>query len=434
MSGRGEPPRRPAAPGQRAPTANAAPGQSALSATGPAAMRDWLGAFVSDPSFLRKYPHYASVLARLWPVADPEVSSMAVELFNGRFYLHVNQDYFVEHPGFLTGILLHEVHHVVLGHLSHPKFRDPVEPRMMELAVEMSANEYIEEPLPNPIVWRAFERFGIRAGQSTLARYRKLCEAMPPADPAAKPCDDHSLWDGAPTNPGALEQTRRLLEDSLTEAERRLDEWNMPPSERGVRLAGRDAGRLLEELTGVLAAPETFLDWKEALALFSARIRAPVHSYARPSRRFPGRPFEFPGRLYAARSVGYPRLLVAIDTSMSMSNAELVEIARHLARLGPLASVTVAECDAEVTSLGPFTGVLNEVHGRGGTDLRPIFKPDVLGRVRPDGVVYFTDGQGPFPQRPPVVPVLWVLTKPDAFDCPWGTKARLGRPAERRRV
>ncbi|HEU4406330.1 MAG TPA: VWA-like domain-containing protein [Polyangiaceae bacterium] len=406
------------------------PGARPAAPGGPSALRDWLGAFVSGGAFVRKYPAYASVLARLFPVADPEVSSMAVELYNGRFYLHVNQDYFVDHPAFLTGILLHEVHHIVLGHLSNPKFHDPEEPRLMELAVEMSANEYIEEPLPNPIVWRAFERYGVRAGQSTLARYQKLLEAMPPAEPTPRPCDDHRPWRGQSPSPGAGEQARRLVEDALRDAERHVDASGPEPT--GLRLAGRKPGRLLEELSGVLAAPETYLDWKEALALFSARVRAPVHSYARPSRRFPGRPFEVPGRLYAARSVGYPRLLVAVDTSMSMAPAELVEIARHLARLGPLAAITLAECDAEVAALGPFTGALCEVRGRGGTDLRPVFAPEVLGRVRPDGVIYFTDGQGPFPEVAPPVPVLWVLTKPEAFACPWGSKARLGRPGERR--
>lgn len=399
-------------------------------ASGPSSLRDWLGAFVADGAFLQKYPAYASVLARLFPVADPEVSSMAVELYGGRFYLRVNPDYFVDNPAFLTGILLHEVHHIVLGHLSNPKFYDPEEPRLMELAVEMSANEYIEEPLPNPIIWKAFERYGIRAGQSTLTRYRKLLEAMPPGEPTPRPCDDHRPWQGQSPNPGANEQARRLVNDAVNEAELRAQSEG--PSPVSLRLAGRDPGRLLEELAGVLSAPETFLDWREALTLFSARVRAPLHSYARPSRRFPGRPFEVPGRLYAARSVGYPRLLVAIDTSMSMSSTELIEIARHLVRLGPLASITLVECDAEITSLGPFTGALHEVRGRGGTDLRPVFAPSVLGRVRPDGVIYFTDGQGPFPEQAPPVPVLWVLTKPEAFACPWGSKAKLGRPGDRR--
>ena len=42
------------------------------------------------------------------------------------------------------------------------------------------------------------------------------------------------------------------------------------------------------------------------------------------------------------------------------------------------------------------------------------------------GVVYFTDGQGPFPQHPPRVPTLWVLTQDELpFACPWGARAVL---------
>ena len=40
-----------------------------------------------------------------------------------------------------------------------------------------------------------------------------------------------------------------------------------------------------------------------------------------------------------------------------------------------------------------------------------------------DGVVYFTDGQGPFPAQPPAVPTLWVLSKEEPFACPWGARA-----------
>jgi predicted metal-dependent peptidase len=42
-------------------------------------------------------------------------------------------------------------------------------------------------------------------------------------------------------------------------------------------------------------------------------------------------------------------------------------------------------------------------------------------------VIYFTDGEGPFPETPPRVPVLWVLTRPSEFACPWGQRARFRR-------
>jgi hypothetical protein len=158
-----------------------------MSAERPSEIQAFLEGFTHDPAFLARYPHYVAVLARLIPVADPSVSRMAVSFENGRFYLHVNVESFLHEPQYLRGILLHEVHHVVLGHLSHPKFADAAEPELMDLALEMSANEHIEEPLPNPIVWRAYTAAGIRAGQSTIERYEKLREALRAGDSRRAP-------------------------------------------------------------------------------------------------------------------------------------------------------------------------------------------------------------------------------------------------------
>ena len=52
---------------------------------------------------------------------------------------------------------------------------------------------------------------------------------------------------------------------------------------------------------------------------------------------------------------------------------------------------------------------------------------EFLAEHRPEGVIYFTDGDGPFHPEAPKVPVLWVLTKPATFACPWGERARLER-------
>lgn len=403
-----------------------------MSAETKSEIQAFLEGFTHDPAFLAHYPHYVAILARLTPVADPSVARMAVSFENGRFYLHVNVDAFLAEPQYLRGILLHEVHHVALGHLSHPKFADPAEPELMDLALEMSANEHIEEPLPNPIVWRAYAAAGIRAGQSTIDRYQKLCEAMRAGAFKARPmpgigqerADDHRFLKSPARDPGAVEQTRQLLEKAAAEAEEQLRGEDEGPARL---LCGKTPGRLIEELTGVSGPAEAALDWKVALRMFVARSRAPVHTYARPNRRFPGRVGEVPGRSYSPRLIDRPHLLVAIDSSMSMSSAELAEIARQLARMGEHARLTVVECDTEIARVYPFTGAIGEVAGRGGTDLRPVFAPDFLGAHKVEGVVYFTDGEGPFPEQPPRVPVLWVLTKAGSFPCPWGEKARLER-------
>jgi hypothetical protein len=130
----------------------------------------------------------------------------------------VNADYFAQHPEHARGILLHEVHHLVLGHLTHPRFFGAREPELMQLAMEMSANEHITETLPDPVVWSAFERLGIAAGQSTIERYERLLAAREQGKPitssrSGKRVDDHP-WqpdEGGAPPPGGLEHTRAVV-------------------------------------------------------------------------------------------------------------------------------------------------------------------------------------------------------------------------------
>ncbi len=236
--------------------------------------------------------------------------------------------------------------------------------------------------------------------------------------------DDHRYMRQPSRPPGGVEQTRQVLLQAAEEAGRTLPEGADP----GLHLlAGKTPGRLVEELTGVTGPAEGYVDWKTALRMFVARERAPVHTYARPNRRLRDLVGVVPGRTYSPRVLAKPSILVAIDTSLSMTRAELGEVARQLVEVAEHARVIVAECDVEITRVYAFEGTVAEVAGRGGTDLRPVFEEAFLGARKVDGVVYFTDGEGPFPKQAPRVPVLWVLTKPGAFKCPWGERASLER-------
>ncbi len=417
------------------------------SSASPSEIEAWLHGFVRDPGFLAAYPYYAAILAKFTPVADPSASRMAVSLHDGRFYLHVNVDAFMAEPHFLRGVLLHEVHHVVLGHLTHPKFAEIEHAELMDLAVEMSANEYIEEPLPPAVKWHAYASFGIRAGQSTVERYELLVRALDatgkrprpsPGEEGSATADDHRFFPRARASPGGIAQTALLVEKAVNDVRDDRESGGDREHHAGDfpgrnKVAGRSPQRLIEELTDTTRAPDEVMDWPAALALFVARARSPVHTWSRPNRRFPDRIFEVPGRSWAMRQSDRPRLLVAIDTSLSMTRGELEEIARQLIVVGERAHLTMAECDVEVQRVYPFAGRLDDIAGRGGTDLRPVFAPELLGAHDIDGIVYFTDGMGPFPQDPPLVPTLWVLTKPDAFACPWGQRAWLRSPRSKRK-
>lgn len=391
-------------------------------------IQSWLHGYINDPAFLSKYRYYAAVLARFDPIDDPGVQVMAVSAHGRRFYLHVNVDFFVNPPSrlqYLRGVLLHEMHHVVLGHLSHPKFRQVAHPDLMELAMEMSANEHIREPLPgHPVRWQDFTVFGVAAGQSTMERYTLLVQARSRGKVIACPAflDSHlpsgvGRCGGDPTNdPGLHPRLTHLVSRALAEA-----------GEGHGLLAGRDPGFFLEELFATSEEPQEPMDWKAAIQMFVGLIRTPRHTYTRPNRRFPHLVGVVPGRVYYPGPGEKPSLIVALDTSGSMTSEELAEIARQLRPLSALVKMTVVECDVTIQRVSRFEGVLRDVKGRGGTDLRPIYEPEFLRKHRPDGVIYFTDGFGPYPAEDPGIKTLWVLSKPPLFSCPWGTKVCMPR-------
>ena len=315
----------------------------------------------------------------------------------------------------------------------------------MELAVEMSANEYIEEPLPPAVTCRAYSAVGIRPGQSTWERYEILVRYLQatgrrprpsPGEEGAANVDDHRFFARGKMLPGATAQTAILVERAVSES-RQERARNRPPPPRPPASQGESGEARPTEhprdhrgdadgdskaattrrrphpatlprrravsrrprrraLRDDAARPRRSWTGGPPLAVFVARARSPVHTWSRPSRRFPTRIFEVPGRSWAPRRSENPRLLVAIDTSLSMTKLELEEIARHLVILGERAHVTIVECDVSMARVYPFAGHIENVVGRGGTDLRPVFEPSILGAHDVDGVVYFTDGDGPF--------------------------------------
>lgn len=383
---------------------------------------DWLHRTLREQQFFAKYPLHAALLSRLDVVLDSSVDWLAVSLVRGKYYLHLNEEKMRRAPEYLPGIVLHELQHVALGHLASPGYRaDDVLEQVMDLCLEMSANEGIVEPLPSPIVWQQFTQFGVRQRQSAWERYAIL-EPIRSAQASAtfvKPgggaaLDDHSRWRNSDTpTDGTLANTKQLLQDCVRAVGEVVEQQ---------RIAGLSPGQLLHKLDPTDHARKTPVDWRVALQSIVQRVREPKRHWARPNRRFAQRVGEVPGRVWRSVESNRVKLLVAVDTSSSVSTEALSEVSAQLAELALSAEITIVECDASVHRVYPYTGALRTVFGRGGTDFNPVFAPAFLQANEAEAVVYFTDGEGPFPQEAPMVPVLWVLTQSEEFLCPWGER------------
>lgn len=227
--------------------------------------------------------------------------------------------------------------------------------------------------------------------------------------------DDHSLWQSIREQEGfarnliegavaeTLSKEPRLPEEELHNAETLRANWGVNPEETLASLAPSRRVRPV--------------DWRKALRQYIGRIPELVPTYARPSRRFPHLTGIVPG---VQRRAGKPRVLAVIDTSGSMGEDILSEISAELDWIACRREVFVAECDAAIHRVYRYSGPLQEVQGRGGTDFRPPLEREFLRKHRPDLVIFFTDGCGPAPENAPSVPVLWVLTPGGTKPAEWG--------------
>lgn len=117
--------------------------------------------------------------------------------------------------------------------------------------------------------------------------------------------------------------------------------------------------------------------------------------------------------------------MAVIDTSGSITVPILERINRELRQIGKKGRVTVVECDKKIHATYPYRSGVTEVRGRGGTDLRPPFERDFLAKHRPRVIVYFTDGGGRAPLKPPSVPVIWCLSPRGVQPARWGTAVKM---------
>lgn len=157
--------------------------------------------------------------------------------------------------------------------------------------------------------------------------------------------------------------------------------------------------------------------WQTVLRQYVGHATIRGTAFGRPPRRFPHLVGIIPGK---ASRRPWPRVLAAIDTSPSLTDEMLADISAELMRMSRHYPVTVVECDLMIRAVYPYTKPIRKVHGRCGTDLRPPFDPEFLRSQKADVVVYFTDGDGPAPEKAPRVPVIWCLTKGGANKAGWG--------------
>ncbi|GLF92897.1 vWA domain-containing protein [Streptomyces yaizuensis] len=383
-------------------------GESQTGVTGPglpdpAAVLDRDKLFTARLHAARARPYLATALFALHTVASRQVPTMAVDR-HWRCYV---SPAFVDRTPVeeLAGVWVHEVSHLLRDHHGRSdrfarehRLSGPAERLRMNIAADCEINDDIfGDGLVGPGDAVGPEALGLSGGQLMEDYLRQFRLGPYTQDMAWLDCGSGAdglerMWDLGPDGARGLSAEERDLVRFRVARGINGRPGNAPKGWR----------RWAEE---VFHPPQP---WRE---LLGAAVRAATsgsgagedYTYGRPSRRSSG----IPGVVLPSLRRRPPRVSVVIDTSGSVSDAELgsalLEVTAICRAVGGRRDlVSVLPCDAAaplVHALCRAEGI--PLTGGGGTDLRAGFDRALRSRPGPDVVVVLTDGQTRWPKARP---------------------------------
>lgn len=172
----------------------------------------------------------------------------------------------------------------------------------------------------------------------------------------------------------------------------------------------KNQGKLPSEMVGRIKLlrerkkPKPIADWKRYFRRYLGNEFTDLlkKSKRRPSRRFA----DAAGNRHQRKS----HILVAIDTSGSISMPEYQEFFGQINTLTTTADFRIVECDAKIQYEYDYKGKPNKtLHGGGGTSFSPVIDYYIKEKRKYDALVYFTDGCASIPANTPK-DTLWVIS------------------------
>lgn len=403
-----------------------------------------------------KEPFYGFFLISLNKVWEKRIPTAGVSKQNINYQLSINEDFWMGlTDNHRIGLLKHELLHIAYFHLSmYFNFPDK---KLANIAMDMEINQYIDKGfLPGDEYTKdQYEQLvesikttvkqGLESGTMTEEQakaeyakipmrgvmiedypelnlelkagcryyYEKLKEAKEKkekngssgSDAFDKLCDqmdgdgqglpDHSTWEDFA---------------DLTEAEQKLIEKQLGTTLSNIaqQIKGRGTvpGHIEDFLIELEKNEPAKFDWRGYIRRFTGTS---TKIYTKKIRRKENRRYsDNPGLKIKMKQ----HMLLGIDTSGSVSNAELQEFMneiKHIHKCG--VDITIIQCDTTIRSIEPYNGKDSiNVHGRGGTEFDPVLEYYNQNLRKYTSLVYFTDGECTTDVKPKA-PVLWVLSE-----------------------
>lgn len=354
------------------------------------AARDSLESAISTLVLL--YPLYGTVFLYLNKIERKDLPTMAVGTTRRvDLALYYNPD-FVKKMTYtqLRAVLKHEALHVLLHHISRNQYFN-YNMKGYNYAADMAINCHIEG-LPEGALYP--KNFQLPDNESSEWYYEKLKKEEEEKGEGAlegkgELVDDHEMW-GECDDDIIKEKVRNIAEQAIKSQEAKG--W------------GDISGNLAQQ---IIAANKSVVNWKREARYFINQIimMGRKSTRMRPNRRFG---YKNPGskRDYTSK------ILVAIDTSGSVSDQELEYFLQELNGMISHVKVDLLQFDHEIKGdPKPFEKKVKKlgIVGRGGTSVDPVLR--MADEKKYDGLIIMTDGGFAVGVPKPKCRVMWCGVK-----------------------
>jgi len=353
------------------------------------------------------YPLFGTVFLALNKRESDQLPTMAVGVTRRvDLALYYNPDFVkkLTHEE-LKAVLIHESMHVLLHHIARAAHFN-YGMKLFNYAADAAINCSIQN-LPDGAIYP--KTYGLPDHEAAEWYYRRLREMAEKngeewVDGKGQLVDDHSMW-GECEDDVVKEKIRGIASRAIKEQEQKG--W------------GHIAGEVVKK---VLAANRPVVNWKKEVRFFVNKLVLHGHKTTR-SRLNRREQSLIENRVPELRDIylhpgkrkNYTsRLLVAIDTSGSVSDKELGEFVDELNGLIDHVQCDYICFDTQIYGAPkPFSKKAKnvDVKGRGGTNFHPVC--ELIDEAKYDGLIIMTDGFAPFPPKPRAR-VLWCLTQSGA--------------------
>ena len=361
---------------------------------------------------------YASLIQQFYRIRlegenAKQLNTCGVTIKNGRILLYWNPKFFET----LTldearAVLTHEVEHVVRSHIERGKDKDQY---IFNLSADLAINQFILG-LPKdcitldkfPKEWKLKEResaeyyydeFMKHANKISVTKNPDGSYHVKITNPDGKTISefdvsdmDGSEWKDSDNSELSKEIVRQAVKGAI-------DQMNRSP--HGTLPAG------LEIAVNELLQPPK-ISWNQLLRQYIATSikSGSKQSWKKPNRRF--------GAVQKGRISNHTLALsVGLDTSGSIGLEDYKLFFSELQAIQQCykADINVIECDATVQrhyKLNKYKKGNRNVKGGGGTDFIPVFEYIKNKKIRTDVLVFFTDGDGTFPESKYPFRTIWI--------------------------